>query len=216
VLRHPLVGLSGIKHNKLIEYGSGLALYSQRSMTQPKDAVNAFSGILQDLEEKYGGESFIGLPVPEFQWELLWWSQSSLKRRIRLLTWSWAGWEGVIHQICPINPFKPHQFQPHLSIWKVLKNRLIQLFKSSHDVNEDVKDLEIPFKDDPITELAQFSLQESEFDTGEYPQARSHVTFSRKVSCFNSYRSTLSENTEKREAKDTALTYAARSANLRF
>jgi hypothetical protein len=51
VLRHPLVRLSEIKNNSLIKYGSALALYSSRSMTEPTDAVYAFEGILQNLEK---------------------------------------------------------------------------------------------------------------------------------------------------------------------
>jgi hypothetical protein len=43
---------------------------------------------LQNLEKKYGGEFFCGLPVPEFQWGLIWRYQSPPKQRFGFPTWS--------------------------------------------------------------------------------------------------------------------------------
>jgi hypothetical protein len=141
-------------------------------MTNSGDALNAFSGILQNLEKKYGGEFFCGLPVPEFQWGLLWRYQSPPKQRFGFPTWSWAGWEGALRQVFPFNPRKPHQFQPHLYIWKALQDQLVQLFRSSLDIDGDMKELEILFRDDPVTKIAQFNSQDPEFDICKYPKAQ--------------------------------------------
>jgi hypothetical protein len=168
VLRHPLVGLSGIKYNRLIEYGSGLALYSFRFMTDPADALNAFSGILQNLEKEYGEEFFWGIPVSEFQWGLIWRSQSTPKRRPGFPTWSWAGWEGRLWQLFPSDPQRPHQYQPHLYIWKASESELLQVFRSSNRMNGETE-IEALFGNDPITKIAQLSSQDSHFDLRDYP-----------------------------------------------
>jgi hypothetical protein len=170
VLRHPLVGGSGIKNNRLIQYGSALILYSQRSMTNPDDALNAFSGILQDLEKQYGSEFFCGLPVPEFQWGLLWRIQPPFKRRLDFPTWSWAGWEGFTGQLFPSNPHKPYEFQPYLFICRAVGGELVQLFRSSQDMGGDTKDLETFFQDDPVTKAALSNSQDPDFDIGQYSE----------------------------------------------
>jgi hypothetical protein len=170
VLRRPLVGGSRLKYNRLIEYGSGLALYSFRFMTNPDDALNAFSGILQDLEKEYGGSFFYGLPIPEFQWGLLWRSQHPPKQRPNFPTWSWAGWEGRLWQIYPLNPQKPHEYQPHLRIWKVSKTELQQIFTSLESTNREPQ-IETLFKDDPVTRIGVPDTEDQCFEISMHPSA---------------------------------------------
>lgn len=80
-LRHNL-HRPGVARDPLLSgYGSRLVLYSYRSMTDSKDAIDAFSGILQDLRQDHGVEFHFGIPVQYFQWGLLWTARSTLKRR---------------------------------------------------------------------------------------------------------------------------------------
>lgn len=169
VLRSPFQELSPAKE-RMGHFGSRIILYSYRSMTSDLDGLNAFSGILQYFEPLYPEGFFFGLPVEDFQWALLWRSQSPPRRRIGFPTWSWAGWEGALWPMYPSDIRNPRQFQPYLRIWKAQQGQLVPLFQ--HDADTDMKDLEILFKKDPVSKAARLDSQDPDLDTGKYAEAQ--------------------------------------------
>jgi hypothetical protein len=148
--------------HRMERYGSKLALYSYRSMTKPVDGLNAFSGILQFLETMYTKGFFVGLPIEDFQWGLLWRSQWPPTPRPGFPTWSWAGWEGGLWPGFPYDFTKPHRYPLHLRIWRVVEGQLVQLFGSSQ------ADL---FAKDPVTKAASLDPQGPKFHLLDYSHA---------------------------------------------
>ena len=146
-------------------------LYSRRTMTKAEDALNAFLGVLQCLETKYEGGFFWGLPVADFQWGLLWQFRSRPTRREGFPTWSWAGWVAAKSVARPLNVAKLHEFPVHLQIWKVLKERLVEVFKTPQAAVQDSTDVGSPFRNDPVSIAETFDLQFPEFDLSQYPGA---------------------------------------------
>jgi hypothetical protein len=145
--------------HRMERYGSKLTLYSYRSMTKDVDGLNAFSGILQFLETMYTKGFFVGLPIEDFQWGLLWRSQWPPTPRPGFPTWSWAGWKGGLWTALPFDFTKPHQYPLHLRIWRNVEGRLVQFFESSQ------ADL---FVKDPVTNAALLDLRGPKFDPLEY------------------------------------------------
>ena len=141
-------------------------------MTNDDDALNAFLGVLQRLETYIYKE---GLPLADFQWALLWNSQSPPKRRIGFPTWSWAGWRVGIWPTYPLDLTKPHQYPIHLFIWKALEGQLVLIFGAPQGNYKDAEELWIIFKNDPITRAAQCVPQEPQFEIGRYPSACGEV-----------------------------------------
>lgn len=77
-------------------YASGVARYTQRNLTMPGDAVNAFAGILSRLANPLRGPFLFGLPVTLFDVGILWEPVGASKRRgPEFPSWSWAGWDGA-------------------------------------------------------------------------------------------------------------------------
>ena len=77
-------------------YASGVARYTQRNLTMPGDAVNAFAGILGRLTGPFRGPFLFGLPVTLFDVGLLWEPVGASKRRgPEFPSWSWGGWDGA-------------------------------------------------------------------------------------------------------------------------
>jgi hypothetical protein len=148
--------------HRMERYGSKLTLYSYRSMSKDVDGLNAFSGILQFLETMYTEGFFVGLPIEDFQWGLLWRSQWAPTPRPGFPTWSWAGWKGGLWAALPFDFTKPHQYPLHLRISRVVKGRLVQFFGSSQ------VDL---FSKDPVTKAALLNPRGPEFNLLEYPHA---------------------------------------------
>ena len=154
---------------RLRHWGYLLSHYSYRTTTEKKDALNAFSGVLQCLETSYEDGFFWGLPVADFQWGLLWQAQYPPRRREGFPTWSWAGWETFV---CPIYPFaKPHEFPVHLQIKTISEGRLVVVFSTLQAAVKGFTDLGSPFHSDPLSIAETYNLQSPEFDLSQYPEA---------------------------------------------
>ena len=156
---------------RLRHWGDNVAIYSHRTMTKDEDALNAFLGVLQVLETEYEDGFFWGLPVADFQWALLWQTPHPPKRREGFPTWSWAGWKVGIWPNHPCNVTKPHEFPVHLQIWKMSKERLVEVFRSLQAGVEGSTDAESPFRSDPVSIAETSELRSSEFDVIQYPRA---------------------------------------------
>jgi Heterokaryon incompatibility protein (HET) len=82
--------------------------YSKRKLSFPHDALNAFSGIIQFLERKFGSPFLYGLPENDLDRGLLFHVQDESRRRIGLPSWSWAGWDSPISYLGQVaNPRGP-------------------------------------------------------------------------------------------------------------
>lgn len=75
-------------------YQRGVEAYTTRFMTNPKDIINVFSGMLNALTNARCVE---GIPVPLLTVAILWQPRQRLKRRSGFSSWSWTGWEGKVH-----------------------------------------------------------------------------------------------------------------------
>ena len=166
-----LKGLLDSPSERLGDWGAKVALYSYRTMTKDEDALNAFLGVLQVLETVYEDGFFWGLPVADFQWALLWQANYPPKRREGFPTWSWAGWKVGIRPSYPFNTAKPHEFPVHLQIWKMSKERLVEVFRTPQAAVEDSTDVGSPFCGDPVSIAETCGLRCPEFDLSQYPGA---------------------------------------------
>lgn len=153
--------------NRIGHWGAKVTLYSYRSMTKESDALHAFPGILQRLETMYKEGFFYGLPVADFQWALLWQSQSPPQRRQGFPTWSWAGWKGGVWPGYPLDVTKPHQFPVPLRIWKTLGSELVKIFETLGDTSG----ISTCFRNDPVTRAEQINIYDEPFDISQYPYA---------------------------------------------
>jgi hypothetical protein len=79
--------------------------YNIRELTFPRDALDAFAGVLNALSALFDGGFLCGLPVLFLDISLLWQPEVSLTSRrlgqtsenIRHLpSWTWAGWQGPV------------------------------------------------------------------------------------------------------------------------
>ncbi len=156
---------------RLRHWADNVMLYSCRTMTRDEDALNAFLGVLQLLETMYEDGFFWGLPVADLQWALLWQALRPSKRREGFPTWSWAGWKVRVWPSYPFNVAKPHEFPVHLQIWKMSKERLVEVFRSLQAAVEGSTNAESPFRSDPVSIAETSELRSSEFDVSQYPRA---------------------------------------------
>jgi len=89
-------------------YANVIEKYNGRELTYPTDGLRAVSAILDVLFEPFPNDSIYGLPEFYFDASLLWGpsQQQPLERRGSaqgvfgddyLPTWSWAGWQGHVH-----------------------------------------------------------------------------------------------------------------------
>lgn len=111
-------------------YGSSVNLYSYRSMSDTRDAINAFSGMLDDWQSRCGLMFHYGLPAKYFQWGLLWTAQQAVTRRTGFPSWSWAGWLGPLKPRLPIKLFDTDPLQTYLSVYRTHQNKFELLFES--------------------------------------------------------------------------------------
>lgn len=82
------------------EYKRLLCEYSQRRMTHDTDSVNAFGGILLQLERRHYREGFFrGGPIQDLNKCLAWGHSGPSRRRADFPAWSWAGWEGELEEV---------------------------------------------------------------------------------------------------------------------
>jgi len=84
-------------------YSNLVANYTNRSLTDPWDILDAFEGISRLLERQFSGSCIKGLPRRYFHEALLWTPQSNIKKRpvtsktsTWIPTWSWAACIGQV------------------------------------------------------------------------------------------------------------------------
>jgi hypothetical protein len=138
-------------------------------MSESRDAINAFSGMLQDWSKGYRTDFHFGVPVQFFQWGLLWTAQRQLERRPDFPTWSWAGWKGALWQRLPLDGHVPDPYPSYLSVHKVVQNQLELLFESKPNSSPDL--LAAHFGNDPIAFIGRKCLSHVELDLSEYEDA---------------------------------------------
>src|ERR1700712_1724385 len=71
--------------------------YTERQMTNDRDSLNAFLGIVGYLTKSWFPKGLIwGMPLECFPQSLRWYHPRSVKprRRPAFPSWSWTGWEG--------------------------------------------------------------------------------------------------------------------------
>ena len=157
-----------------MHWGHKVTRYSYRRMTKDEDALNAFSGILQLLETDYEDGFFWGLPVTDFQWALLWEAMATPRRREGFPIWSWAGWDAIIWFNYPDNIAKPLEFPVHLQSWKMLRERLVEVFGTGQAAVEDPTDVGSRFCRDPVSIAETCESPSPGFDLSQYPRAEDH------------------------------------------
>ena len=80
----------------IIQFTSGVELYTQRELTNPNDILNGFEGVKLVLEKRIGSNVFYGVVEDMLDSSLIWESTKRLRHRHNFPTWSWAGWIGEI------------------------------------------------------------------------------------------------------------------------
>lgn len=158
--------------HRLIHWGAKLTLYSYRSMTKDEDALNAFTGVLQQLETMYDSGFFGGLPQADFHWGLLWQAQSQPQRRPGFPSWSWAGWSCPIWPAHPRDVSKTYQFPVWLHVQRVHASVLVDVF-NTQKIHLPGRFEAEPFSNDNALERAAVSVPtDAHFDIRLYPQAQ--------------------------------------------
>lgn len=151
-LRNTLIS-DHIPENYMSVYGVLVNLYSERYMTKSSDALFAFSGILQHLTYfAHKNGFFQGLPIAELNWSLLWVPYPPIRRRSGFPSWSWTGWEAIVHPGWPASIETPHRFWTHFYAWKVESGEL----KLIHPLRR---------QPDPENEEARLFRESTIFDT---------------------------------------------------
>lgn len=161
------------KNDRLQQYTVLANLYSFRQMSYEDDAINGFSGIIQNLTRlAYPRGFFYGLPLEDLNWALLWNFQSDLVRRSNFPTWSWAGWDTKLVEMQPIEVTKPHYYQVFLKIWKLESDRLVLLLdlppKSAPGIEDELAKLSVK---DRLPKLISAPSNPSEFSFTAVPKA---------------------------------------------
>ena len=139
---------------RLETWGIKLNMYSFRHMTKDEDALRAFDGIAQHLQSVYPHGFYYGLPVEDFDWGLLWWSQEPLSRRKGFPSWTWAGWKGPLWFGGPSDVTKTLEFSVHLDISGFRSGGVAKIFerKSCAPRHPATKHL---LEADPLHKVAQ-------------------------------------------------------------
>ncbi|KAL9069292.1 MAG: hypothetical protein Q9157_006210 [Trypethelium eluteriae] len=156
---------------RLEHWGEKLNLYSYRSMRYNEDAIRAFNGVLQRLETIYPKGFFLGLPVEDFDWALLWRSQWPPVRREGFPTWSWAGWKGPLFFGQPIDVKKTRRIATELEISVAESKRIKRIFAAKGDSAADGEGIRITIQNDPIDVSTQTEPEEPNFQLENYPDA---------------------------------------------
>jgi hypothetical protein len=156
---------------RLEHWGEKLNLYSYRNMKYAEDGLRAFAGVLQRLETIYPKGFYLGLPVEDFDWALLWRSQVPPMRREGFPTWCWAGWRGPLFFGQPIDVKKTRQIPTDLEISTSKSKQMERIFTTKCDSAASNDVICIVLRNDPIGKAALIEPQESEFHLDQYPSA---------------------------------------------
>lgn len=135
VLRSPFTGTSkSIRNDRFGMYVALTNLYNYRYMTYQSDALNAFSGIVQYLQEAaYPRGFFWGLPLEDFNWALSWVNRGVTKRRQGFPSWSWTGWQGRKWGGEVFDLWYPQKWPTFLRVFRIASNgELSPIFESEH------------------------------------------------------------------------------------
>ena len=149
-LRNTVTGI-GKPEDPMAAYGTLIGLYSYRFMSDERDAVNAFSAILDHLQEfVFDNGFYYGLPEDDLNWSLLWCPLDRIQRRSHFPAWSWAGWKGGIHPGWPSDVSAPtQQYWTHFYAWRMNGSQQELVFPH-HRTNEpqhrqQLFDIDTPF-----------------------------------------------------------------------
>lgn len=140
VLRSPFTGTSkSIRNDRFGMYVTLTNLYNYRYMTYQSDALNAFSGIVQYLQEAAYHRGFLwGLPLEDFNWALSWVNRGVTKRRQEFPSWSWTGWQGRKWGGEVFDLWYPQKWPTFLRVFSVAPNgKLLPIFESEHHLVEN-------------------------------------------------------------------------------
>src|SRR2546423_2146294 len=77
-------------------FPSILSDYTARKLTYQSDALNAFAGISEMLNNQCDVNISFGMPTSCLSLDLVWMPPTYLRRRAGFPSWSWAGWVGEI------------------------------------------------------------------------------------------------------------------------
>lgn len=127
---------------------------------------------------------FWGSAVEDFDWALLWRSQTPPTLRLGFPSWSYLGWKGQLY-------FGQH-FDVRLVRWipinfiiKVCKGgRLERIFPVNDDVGGG-KDISIAIKYDPIDKATQINYTDLDFNLDQHPVAEQQGHLFITAACFH-------------------------------
>jgi hypothetical protein len=97
----------------ILQYQDLAQTYSQRRLTNGRDILNGFAGIMQSFSERVNWEFLYGLPTAFFDSALLF-QRRNLQCQfhdIGFPSWSWSGWaEGSKPQMTPLPGIRYHEY----------------------------------------------------------------------------------------------------------
>ena len=88
-----------ITNSKVLKYFSSMVgKFSPRSFTFEGDAEMAFGGVFKALIDKTGAQFWHGIPIPTFDYSVLWGEMfASVQRPVtNWPSWSWLAWKGEL------------------------------------------------------------------------------------------------------------------------
>lgn len=71
--------------------------FSRRNIRYQKDALKAFTAVINSFAPSFPGGFFYALPEFAFDYALAWTHESVASRRPMFPSWSWIGWSGATH-----------------------------------------------------------------------------------------------------------------------
>ncbi|KAL8686782.1 MAG: hypothetical protein Q9218_006869 [Villophora microphyllina] len=156
---------------RLEHWGEKLNLYSYRKTKYKEDAIRAFAGVLQQLQNIYTKGFFWGLPIEDFDWALTWRSQDPPKRRHGFPSWSWAGWQGPLFFGQPIDVAKTRRIPTELEIRASKAGRMELVFVSKGDHIASNGNIGLVILHDPIHKAARMDVHNPQLHLDMYPTA---------------------------------------------
>lgn len=169
---------------RLEQMGLNLNLYSYREMTFDIDALKAFEGILQKFNSMYPKGYFWGSAVEDFDWALLWRSQTPPTRRPGFPSWSFTGWKGPLYFGQPFDIKLTRWLPTNVDIMVCKGGRLEQIFPL-HDGVDDPKSISIMIQNDAIDKAMQMDCTDPPFNIDEHPTAERLGQLFITAACFH-------------------------------